>query len=74
MLRVTTEHQQSRAALAVDALAELLEGTGRGWLGALRGRLLVLWQCWRGEPRKLQNSTMLQRQGLGTEMALGEMG
>lgn len=54
--------------------AGLLEGRGRGWLGALRGRLLVLWQCRRGEPRKLQNSTVLQRQGLGTEMALGEMG
>lgn len=74
MLRVTTEHQQSRAALAVGALAGLLEGTGRGWRGALRGRLLVLWQCGRVEFRKLQNSTVLQRRGLGTEMAPGKMG
>ena len=42
MLRVTTKHQQSRAALARGALAELLEGVGRGWLGALQGRLPVL--------------------------------
>lgn len=74
MLRVTTEHQQSRAALAGGALAELPEGMGRGRLGALQGRLLVLWQCGRGEPRALHNSTALQRRGLGTEMALGEMG
>lgn len=74
MLRVTTEHQQSRAALAGGALAELLAGIGKGWLGALQGRLRVLWQCGRGEPRALQNSTMLQRRGLRTKTALGKTG
>lgn len=74
MLWVTTEHQQSRAALAGGALAELLEGMGRGWLEALQGRLPVLWQCGRGKPRALQNSTALRRQGLRTEMALGKTG
>jgi len=74
MLRVTTEHQQSRAALAGGALAELLEGVGRGWLGALQGRLRVLWQSRRGEPGMLQNSTMLQRQGLRSKTALGKVG
>lgn len=61
MLRVTTVHRQSRAALAGGALAYLLEGMGRRWLGALQGRLSVLWQCGRGKPGALQNSTALQR-------------
>lgn len=40
MLRDTAEHQQSRAALAGGALAELLKGTGRGWWDHSRARCL----------------------------------
>lgn len=74
MLRVTSEHQQSRAAVAGGALAGLLEGAGRGCQGALQGRLQVLRRCGRGQPGVLQNSTVPQRRGLGTEAVLGEAG
>lgn len=77
MLRVTTEHQQSRAALAGGALAGLLESMGRGWLGARQGRLPVLWQHGRGEPRALQNCAAevktQDRNGAGTKRVELEM-
>lgn len=63
-----------QAALVGSAWVELLEGMGKGWLGALQTRLPVIWLCRSGEPKVLQNSSMMQRQGLVTEMELGEMG
>lgn len=74
MLRVTSELQQSRAAIAGGALAGLLEGAGIGWQGVLQGRLQVLWRRGRGQPGALQNSTVPQRRGLGTEAVLGKAG